>query len=263
MSTLKYKYNCKLGVVDHRDFLFALKATPYSGVLPSKVDLTEFCSPVTAQGKIGSCTAQAVASLFEFEQLEQFRITQNTGATLFEGEYSTVSRLFIYYYERVLQGTVDEDSGAEIRDGIKVLSHQGVCREVSWEYLDSNLYLKPDDAAYAEASQHKIRQYLRLQSFLDMKHCLAAGRPFAFGMMAPEELESEEVAKTGLLHNPTSATQFLGGHAVVCVGYDDSTRRVKIRNSWGADWGDKGYFTMPYEFIANPQYCMDFWTLIK
>ena len=34
------------------------------------------------------------------------------------------------------------------------------------------------------------------------------------------------------------------------------------RNSWGTDWGDEGYFYMPYEFVAmEPRQIFDFWLL--
>jgi len=53
----------------------------------------------------------------------------------------------------------------------------------------------------------------------------------------------------------------LGGHAVMAVGYDDSAERVFVRNSWGADWGIKGYFTTPYDYISNDNLADDLWTV--
>ncbi len=34
----------------------------------------------------------------------------------------------------------------------------------------------------------------------------------------------------------------LGGHAVTLVGYDDANDAWIVRNSWGQDWGEDGYF---------------------
>jgi C1A family cysteine protease len=55
----------------------------------------------------------------------------------------------------------------------------------------------------------------------------------------------------------------LGGHAVLAVGYDDDTRQLTVRNSWGASWGQKGYFRMPYGYIENASLSDDFWTIRK
>jgi C1A family cysteine protease len=51
------------------------------------------------------------------------------------------------------------------------------------------------------------------------------------------------------------------GHAVMVVGYDDSAKRVLVRNSWGTDWGIKGYFTMPYDYISDNNLADDLWTI--
>jgi C1A family cysteine protease len=52
----------------------------------------------------------------------------------------------------------------------------------------------------------------------------------------------------------------LGGHAVMAVGYDSAARMMIVRNSWGPDWGQGGYFMMPFEYIISPN-CSDFWTI--
>src|SRR5438067_1441439 len=53
----------------------------------------------------------------------------------------------------------------------------------------------------------------------------------------------------------------LGGHAVLAVGYDDAKKRFLVRNSWGTGWGMNGYFTMPYDYLANRGLSDDFWTI--
>jgi len=94
-----------------------------------------------------------------------------------------------------------------------------------------------------------------------MKACLAEGFPFVFGFSVYEGFESSEVARTGKLNLPKPKEAFMGGHAVMAVGYDDKTSRFIVRNSWATDWGLDGYFTMPYEYLTNENLSDDFWTI--
>jgi C1A family cysteine protease len=94
-----------------------------------------------------------------------------------------------------------------------------------------------------------------------MRSCLADGFPFVFGFTVYETFESAAVAKTGVLNMPKPRERTVGGHAVCAVGYDDKTKRLLVRNSWGSSWGIKGYFTMPYDYAANRNLSDDFWTI--
>merc|ERR1712146_434676 len=99
------------------------------------------------------------------------------------------------------------------------------------------------------------------QTTRQMKACLAAGFPFVFGFTVLSSFESDEVAKTGVMPMPQDDDECLGGHAVCCVGYDDEKQVFIVRNSWGDEWGDGGYFYMPYEYISNSNLASDFWTI--
>ena len=66
---------------------------------------------------------------------------------------------------------------------------------------------------------------------------------------------------TGQMCMPTPDSKVSGEHAVVAVGFDDQKQAFLIRNSWGSDWGIKGYFWMPYDFISNGNYAHSFWTI--
>jgi len=219
-------------------------------VLPKSVDLTANCSPVENQGSLGSCTANALVGILEYNEPK-------------DSAFVDLSRLFIYYNERALEGNVNYDSGAMIRDGIKTLAKCGVCDEKIWPYIISKFREKPNKKCYQDAKKRKIISYATMDTLLEMKQCLADGFPFAFGFTVYESFESQEVADTGIATLPEPGERPIGGHAVVGVGYDDDKQMIKVRNSWGKDWGQKGYFYLPYEYIGNKNLADDMWQILK
>jgi C1A family cysteine protease len=233
---------------DQRDKLYAAIAAPPKK-LPASVDLRAGCSPVENQGQLGSCTANALVGSLEF-------LEKKAGRTV-----TDLSRLFVYYNERAMEGTVGEDAGAMIRDGVKTLVKQGVCPEKNWPYVPGKYAVKPPAACYKEAQTHQVLSYHRILTVAEMKSCLAEGYPFVFGFTVYQTFESAAVAKTGLLNLPKPGEKSMGGHAVMAMGYNDATERFTIRNSWGADWGQAGYFTMPYDYLGNRNLSDDLWTL--
>jgi C1A family cysteine protease len=244
---MKRKYGYIPDKKDNRDILYKVTA-PIQ--LPPLVDLRALCPPVFDQGQLGSCTANAIAASFMFEEMKQ-------KSMVFQP-----SRLFIYYNERVIEGTVRTDAGAMIRDGFKSIKKQGVCNEITWPYDIKKFKTKPVLKCYAEALKHQALQYQSvMQTLTDMKTCLAEGYPFVFGFSVYESFESAEVAKTGIVPMPGRNEQQMGGHAVMAVGYDDANRMFIVRNSWGATWGQDGYFKISYDYLTNPSLANDFWTI--
>lgn len=247
----KHSYGWVPDLPDHRDFLFAAPVETLAA-LPPKVDLRPQCpKEVYDQGQLGSCTANAIAGALEFDQIKQALKT------------FTPSRLFIYYNERVIEHTVNTDSGAQIRDGIKSVGGIGAPPETDWPYDISKFAEKPPQVpAYKDAPLGKALLYHRVPQVLNqMKGCLASGYPFVYGFTVYESFESDEVAKTGVAPMPTAGEKVLGGHAVVAVGYDDSQQRFISRNSWGPGWGMAGYFTIPYAYLTDANLADDFWTV--
>ncbi len=247
----KRKYGYKPDKPDSRDVKLTLtRVVP----LPTSSDLRAGLPPVYDQGSLGSCTANAIAAAIDYErQLQRLR-------------FLTPSRLFIYYQERVLENTVTQDDGAEIRDGIKVVAKLGVPGEDEWPYDPTRFATKPPLSLYLSAALHQTLSYSRVsQSLYYTRHCLGIlKRPIVFGFQVYEQFESAEMEQTGMLRMPQTATDaYLGGHAVCAVGYNDAEQMYLCRNSWGSGWGPwGGYFKMPYEYFLNPGLCSDLWTLL-
>jgi C1A family cysteine protease len=172
------------------------------------------------------------------------------------------ARLFIYYNERALEGTTGSDSGAQIRDGIKVVASDGYCPESEWPYDIARFAERPSAKCYHDALKDRVSQYLRLNpSLVPLEACLASGFPFVFGFSVYESFESPEVARTGVAHLPGPGERLVGGHAVMAVGYDQAAGHFIVRNSWGSSWGMAGYFTMPFQYLTDPMLAADFWTV--
>jgi C1A family cysteine protease len=234
---------------DHRDFMYAAPAAIVKK-LPKTVDLRPACPPVYDQGQLGSCTANAIGGAIQFELMKQ------------KAPVFMPSRLFIYYNERVIEHTVSSDSGAMLRDGIKTVNKQGVCSENLWPYNASEFTQKPYSSCYSEALKHQVLSYQRINQTVDqLKGCLADGYPFVFGFTVYQSFESQQVAKTGVVNMPKPSEGVVGGHAVLAVGFDDKSKRFIVRNSWSDAWGQKGYFTIPYNYLSNIQLSNDFWTI--
>lgn len=240
---------------DARDYLYAAPLKVMQK-MPAKIDLRKGCPPVYDQGGLGSCTANALGAAFEFGKKKQKKPTFRP------------SRLFLYYNERVMINTVNSDSGAFLRDGVKSLNKEGVCPETEWKYDDDDspgarFTIKPPKACYTHAVKNQILSYWRIPVNLNsIKGCLAEGYPFSFGFTVYDSFMSAAVKRTGMMPMPDLSTEHTrGGHAVLAVGFDDKKQAVLVRNSWGKSWGISGYFWMPYAYISNPVYCSDFWTI--
>lgn len=242
---MKKHYGFKKQSEDKRDILFNKTVTTF----PSKIDLRSVNPPIYDQSTLGSCTANGIARIIEFDLMKQ------------KLPIFMPSRLFIYYNERSIEGTIKQDSGANIRDGIKTINTLGVCDERVWTYNIAKFKQKPPAICYTDALKVVSIKYMTVTQDLNtIKSALVLGYPIVFGFDVKTSFESSIVAKTGI-YVPKSNESIVGGHCVVIVGYDDSTQRFIIANSWGIDWGQLGYFTMPYTEVLDTKISSDFWVI--
>ena len=239
------KYHWVKDKIDTRDHPYRLTGATQSNI----VDLRQYCSSIEDQGKLGSCTGNAIAGAIELLHKRQSRTLD-------------ISRLFIYYYERKFIGTVNYDSGAYIRDGIKACYTYGAPTENLWPYNISKFKMQPHKTAIVDALKRKVTSYQRAVDFNQVMDSITSGYPVTIGFNVYSSFDSPAVAKTGIMPYPNvNKERLLGGHAVLIVGYNKTNNTFIVRNSWGTRWGDKGYFYMPFQVIQNINMSRDFWVI--
>jgi C1A family cysteine protease len=250
VKALSFGFGWVPDLPDQRDLMYSAPVMVMKKIPPKK-DLRSKCPPVYNQGHIGSCTANALGAAFQFARRKQ------------KLKDFIPSRLFLYYNERVMINTVNSDSGAYIRDGIKSLNKNGICPEKEWKYIEEKFTVKPPKKCYDDALKSTVKSYERLNNtnLTQLQSCISEGYPFVFGFTVYESFLSQAVAKTGMMPMPKAKEKVAGGHAVMAVGYDDKKQVMIVRNSWGKDWAVKGYFYMPYSYITSSHLCDDFWTI--
>ena len=229
-------------IVDTRDYKYTLVGSSTS----TKVDLRPYCTLIEDQGRLGSCTGNAIAGAIELLNKRN-------------GKHRDISRLFIYYYERLLLGTVNFDSGAYIRDGIKVTYKYGAASEHLWPYFIDRFKKPPSKEAIIDATKRKVTRYERVADHAGCIDALNNGYPVTIGFDVYSSFM--RINNTGVMSYPKVGESYLGGHAVLLVGYDLNKQHYIVRNSWGTRWGDKGYFYMPFKVIQNTRMSADFWVI--
>ncbi len=237
--------------------------------LPASVDLRNWCSPIENQGQIGSCTANAGVGVVEYFENRAF------------GRYLDASRLFLYKATRNF-AKLTGDSGAFLRSTMGALALFGVPPEEYWPYTDKvpDFDREPSAFCYSFAANYKSLRYFRhdplnlsKETVLEsIKKNLAAGIPSMFGFTVFNSIS--QAGTTGKIPFPCKNEKILGGHAVVAVGYNDTTviknntcglqtqGALLIRNSWGESWGDKGYGWLPYDYVLK-EVAVDFWSILQ
>lgn len=232
---------------DPRDLLFR----PRKLKLPSKVDLRPDLPAVLNQGSLGSCVINATSVALRYALKMQFQAAP------------ALSRLQGYYDVRKLQGTLDEDSGCEIRLAIKCANKIGIGRESLWPYRIRQFTDAPPPAVYQDAIHFNAMKYKRVAvNASHIKAALAQNLPVIIGVTLFESFDSKSVERTGVVPMPdTRKESILGGHAMLVVGYGQKAGHFTVRNSWGRDWGHSGDCYLPEKYVGSTRFGGDYWVV--
>ena len=252
------KYNLKPAVVTGHEKKFGIKHHTVSAEnLPIQFDLrTAFpeCIPnILDQGQLGTCASNELSNALRFcLAKEKVNIFQP-------------SRLFLYYFGRLFEeSSVTEDTGTSISGLCGAVTKYGVCSENNWGYDITKYTIQPCRPAVMAAHTHTPGYtFLQVpQDLTHMKQALFSGSSIVIGIQVYDSFESDTVAQTGIVPMPNITNEkYLGGHAVQIFSYNDNTQTFGMMNSWGTNWGQKGYFTIPYSYLLDPNLSGDFCTI--
>jgi hypothetical protein len=202
------------------------------------------------QGDEGSCTGFSLSSARE---------------ALLGADRIALSPAFIYYEERRIERSAGRDSGAMIRDGLKVLAKEGVCPEDAMPYVAGQYTTPPGPGAFDAATGYRIAAYHRATSLHALQAAIAARHPVVLGISVYRSFE-ENVGPDGKVPMPAPGEELRGGHAILVVGYRRDAKApgggwLTLNNSWGVGAGKGGQFFLPYAYAVDRRYTFETWVI--
>lgn len=250
---------------DRRDRLL-FRAVPNIDALPDRPAKPAPMGVVLDQGAVGACTGYSTAVMCE-------------SVMVLDGHKRpfTPSPVFLYGEGRRIGGYYNEDSGAELRNTLKVAAGLGLPplsnikpRFRSEDLADPQTGIFPTGSVWvrepakshlADAARRKALRYFSLPTLPDLLQCLADGFPAVLGFEVFRSFYGVGGPKFEVPDpQPERGDRSLGGHAVCAHSYDRPTRRVLIRNSWGHEAHEgRPDFTLSFSYLEK--FGWDWWTV--
>jgi hypothetical protein len=215
------------------------------GTLPF-IDHTDKMSPVKNQGHLGSCVGFAVTAMKEWQELIEHEKEVAEGKKYRRQDEYDLSEAWVYWNCKKIDPWPNSE-GTSIRCAMQVLNKIGIPCEKAYPYSDQ-YEGSPKSWAKLIAKWGLIDSYWRCSNLNDLKVGLQSG-PVVIGIACFEDIFL--VGSNGIVSYPSNPDNILGGHAICVVGYNDNTKLVKFKNSWGKGWGENGYGYLTYEYIND------------
>ncbi len=199
------------------------------------------------QGDTNSCIANALG--WDYAYVEKKEGLTGT-------RFNDPSRLFLYYNSRAYEGLRPMvDKGTYDAAMIRTMTTQGVAPESSWRWSFKTEVVNatPTASAYAAASSHHVLQYYQLNPLdpTQIEGSIAAGFPVVLCIEVFPSFNTAATRSTGVVSMPAPNERVAYGHCVAIVGYDTATDRFTFVNSWGYNWGNAGYGTLPFAYVQK------------
>lgn len=252
----RFPVNYRKDPRDQRDYVFTSsvsKMLTEIDSVPKSVDHSNLMSPIKDQGQLGSCVGFAVTAMKEWQEQKEHldEVAAGKRDTRKNKAYD-LSESWVYWKAKEIDAWPGEE-GTSIRYAMKVLKNVGVPTEKAWPYDDID-YGKPKSWAKLIAKWSIIDSYWSVSNLDDLKIALLDG-PVPIGV--PVFYEFFFPGYDGIIDLPYDPDAMYGGHAICAVGFNDKTKLVKFKNSWGTGWGQKGYGYLTYEYVRR--YLWDAW----
>ncbi len=237
--------------LDHRDAIYRLQLPAHAKV-DETIDyklatLPAMDFPIYDQRQTNSCVANATGRNVEYLMRAQ-------GVFDFHP-----SRNFIYWVARAAIGEQNKDNGCEIRDAFNCIAAYGVPHEPIWPFEDYYIKRTPTRVVFRDAVDHKALTRQPVPQKLDhLLHCLAHRLPIVFGTNVFPSWD--DPGETGRIPLPAPGEKSTGGHAIMITGWHAATKSFQFVNSWGAEWGERGFGYLPADYVLNPDLSSDFWS---